>query len=89
MPAGGTAKSSNPSGRTTFRPPWVKEGSEVTDALINLKSVPKKSPPKETGDGNNNPIGKLTINPKLSSTSSFSQCMIYVYLINHPFFNFH
>lgn len=60
MPVGGTAKSSNPSERTTFRPPWVKEGSEVTDALINLKRVPKnkESPPKETGDGNNNPIGK-------------------------------
>ncbi|XP_066144612.1 DNA ligase 1-like isoform X3 [Euwallacea fornicatus] len=44
MPAGGAAKSSNPSGRTTFRPPWVKEGAEVTDALnpFNLKSVPRK-----------------------------------------------
>jgi len=74
MPVGGTAKSSNPSGRTTFRPPWVKEGSEVTDALINLKSVPKKmeSPPKEDDDGNNNPIGKSNAYLKFQLQASFT-----------------
>ncbi|CAH1129755.1 unnamed protein product [Ceutorhynchus assimilis] len=59
MPAGDTAKASNPSGRTTFRPPWVKDSSEVADPLnpFNLKSVPRKkqdSPPAE--DDANNPI---------------------------------
>ncbi|XP_048523929.1 DNA ligase 1 [Dendroctonus ponderosae] len=65
MPAGNTAKASNPSGRTTFRPPWVKEGSEVTDALnpFNLKSVARKreSPPSDSGDGNGNPIANVQL----------------------------
>ncbi|XP_076255498.1 uncharacterized protein LOC143193276 isoform X14 [Rhynchophorus ferrugineus] len=54
MPAGETAKSSN-SGRTTFRPPWVK-GEPETFTQMNLKSTPRKreSPSKETTD--NNPI---------------------------------
>lgn len=72
MPAGDTAKGSNPSGRTTFRPPWVKEGAEVTDALnpYNLKSVPRKkqeSPPSDSSDGNSTPIGNTY---KLSKSSS-------------------
>ncbi|CAH1129756.1 unnamed protein product [Ceutorhynchus assimilis] len=68
MPAGDTAKASNPSGRTTFRPPWVKDSSEVADPLnpFNLKSVPRKkqdSPPAE--DDANNPIAGV----KLRKTS--------------------
>ncbi|XP_050292952.1 glutamic acid-rich protein-like isoform X4 [Anthonomus grandis grandis] len=69
MPASGEiAKGSNPSGRTTFRPPWVKEGSEAKDPLnpFNLKSVPRKPEKKEespssdsSGDGVSNPIAKL------------------------------
>ncbi|XP_076255499.1 uncharacterized protein LOC143193276 isoform X15 [Rhynchophorus ferrugineus] len=63
MPAGETAKSSN-SGRTTFRPPWVK-GEPETFTQMNLKSTPRKreSPSKETTD--NNPIAGV----KLRKTS--------------------
>ncbi|XP_076255495.1 uncharacterized protein LOC143193276 isoform X11 [Rhynchophorus ferrugineus] len=59
MPAGETAKSSN-SGRTTFRPPWVK-GEPETFTQMNLKSTPRKreSPSKETTD--NNPIANIQL----------------------------
>ncbi|KAL1489460.1 hypothetical protein ABEB36_014350 [Hypothenemus hampei] len=59
MPTGAAAKGgSNPSGRTTFRPPWVKEGAEPTDALnpCNLKSVPKKRESPSKDSDANNPI---------------------------------
>lgn len=66
MPAGSTTKkAANPAGRTNFRPPWVKEGSEGLDPLnpYNLKSVPRKSksPPTESAGETKNPIAKVQL----------------------------
>ncbi|XP_030747549.1 glutamic acid-rich protein isoform X2 [Sitophilus oryzae] len=62
MPAGGTANSSNPSGRTTFRPPWVKNEPEAAPFnQMNLKSTPRKRETTPVDPAESNPIAKVQL----------------------------